>query len=256
MTAPAGADYAGRAGLRGWTMDLLAHYYFARNKTSAALSYMHRAMAALGQISTLEGRAAWKAHMAVLLSGAERHDEALEFAKEALADVVGTDQAVLTEEAVRAGLIPHAHRRLAAALCFNLAVAQCLRNQVARPPRACAVVQFGPWFTPSLSWVCSFTPSPRTKWTRRVPHPVLIGHAASGLGRCALPGPPDVTVPRHAIDPPCRGVLLRKLRRFLRAARSKTCGLLPAPAPAQAACGKRCAAEQATVAQHIVLERW
>ena len=22
-------------------------------------------------------------------------------------------------------------------------------------------------------------PSPRTKWTRRVPHPVLIGHAAS-----------------------------------------------------------------------------
>ena len=168
MTAPAGADYAGRAGLRGWTMDLLAHYYFARNKTSAALSYMHRAMAALGQISTLEGRAAWKAHMAVLLSGAERHDEALEFAKEALADVVGTDQAVLTEEAVRAGLIPHAHRRLAAALCFNLAVAQCLRNQVARPPRACAVVQFGPWFTPSLSWVCSFTPPL-----------VLSGHAAS-----------------------------------------------------------------------------
>ena len=34
-------------------------------------------------------------------------------------------------------------------------------------------------------------PSPRTKWTRRVPHPVLIGHAASltqvreaGLKRC------------------------------------------------------------------------
>jgi len=23
-------------------------------------------------------------------------------------------------------------------------------------------------------------PPPRTKWTRRVPHPVLIGHAASG----------------------------------------------------------------------------
>ena len=23
------------------------------------------------------------------------------------------------------------------------------------------------------------TPTPRTKWTRRVPHPVLIGHAAS-----------------------------------------------------------------------------
>jgi hypothetical protein len=32
-------------------------------------------------------------------------------------------------------------------------------------------------------------PLPRTKWTRRVPHPVLIGHAASlSQGRSALPG--------------------------------------------------------------------
>ena len=30
------------------------------------------------------------------------------------------------------------------------------------------------------------TPPPRTKWTRRVPHPVLIGHAAS-LGRMTRP---------------------------------------------------------------------
>ena len=27
--------------------------------------------------------------------------------------------------------------------------------------------------------VSSPSPSPRTKWTRRIPHPVLIGHAAS-----------------------------------------------------------------------------
>ena len=32
-----------------------------------------------------------------------------------------------------------------------------------------------------LLW-CSPPPPPRTKWTRRVPHPVLIGHAASSPG--------------------------------------------------------------------------
>jgi len=36
---------------------------------------------------------------------------------------------------------------------------------------------------PETLWVCieqrSPPPPPRTKWTRRVPHPVLIGHAAS-----------------------------------------------------------------------------
>jgi hypothetical protein len=32
---------------------------------------------------------------------------------------------------------------------------------------------------PSLSDTCPPPPSPRTKWTRPVPHPVLIGHAAS-----------------------------------------------------------------------------
>ena len=45
----------------------------------------------------------------------------------------------------------------------------------AHPPRRGS----SPW-TPS-------SPFPRTNWTRRVPHPVLIGHAArvSGRGRCA-----------------------------------------------------------------------
>ena len=31
-------------------------------------------------------------------------------------------------------------------------------------------------------------PPPRTKWTRRVPHPVLIGHAASLTGRASNRG--------------------------------------------------------------------
>ena len=31
----------------------------------------------------------------------------------------------------------------------------------------------------------SAPPPPRTKWTRRVPHPVLIGHAASFTPACA-----------------------------------------------------------------------
>jgi hypothetical protein len=43
-------DFAGRIGLRGWTMDLLAQYYYARHKISAALSYMYKAMAAIDQV--------------------------------------------------------------------------------------------------------------------------------------------------------------------------------------------------------------
>jgi hypothetical protein len=38
-------------------------------------------------------------------------------------------------------------------------------------------------------------PSPRTKWTRRVPHPVLIGHAAflsQAGGRSRTPFPPGI----------------------------------------------------------------
>ena len=31
----------------------------------------------------------------------------------------------------------------------------------------------------SLLHFLMFPPPPRTKWTRRIPHPVLIGHAAS-----------------------------------------------------------------------------
>ena len=42
------------------------------------------------------------------------------------------------------------------------------------PARALAQIAAGP--PPALS---SPPPPPRTKWTRRVPHPVLIGHAAS-----------------------------------------------------------------------------
>ncbi|KAJ1494560.1 hypothetical protein T484DRAFT_1765344, partial [Baffinella frigidus] len=45
-------DFTGRIGLRGWTMDLLAHYYFARKKMSAALHYMYKAMTAIDQFSS------------------------------------------------------------------------------------------------------------------------------------------------------------------------------------------------------------
>jgi hypothetical protein len=66
------------------------------------------------------------------------------------------------------------------------------------------------------------TPPPRTKWTRRVPHSVLIGHAVSqttrpgrprgrrgrrGLGHAPL-GPPPVP-PTHPPAPPRRHVLRR-----------------------------------------------
>ena len=46
--------------------------------------------------------------------------------------------------------------------------------------------------------VSSPSPSPRTKWTRRIPHPVLIGHAASR--------PQDVEnyVVQRYITNPCR----------------------------------------------------
>ena len=54
-------------------------------------------------------------------------------------------------------------------------------------------------------------PPPRTKWTRRVPHPVLIGHVASltaprppdRLPRGTAPRPPDAATPtRAAREPP------------------------------------------------------
>jgi hypothetical protein len=49
----------------------------------------------------------------------------------------------------------------------------------------------GLWFAQEASGLvdkCEVPPPSRTKWTRRVPHPVLIGHAAS-LARCAATEP-------------------------------------------------------------------
>ena len=52
---------------------------------------------------------------------------------------------------------------------------------------------------------------PRTKWTRRVPHPVLIGHAAS-LSQVPAPGEGATTAPACRLSmqarppaPPCHG---------------------------------------------------
>jgi len=46
--------------------------------------------------------------------------------------------------------------------------------------------------TEDLLKVCPPLPPPplRTKWTRRVPHPVLIGHAASLTRTCSRHAPP------------------------------------------------------------------
>jgi hypothetical protein len=54
-------------------------------------------------------------------------------------------------------------------------------------------------------------PSSRTKWTRRVPHPVLTGHAAKSTGATS-PHPSTllpyfllaVAVERTRVPPPCR----------------------------------------------------
>ena len=53
-------------------------------------------------------------------------------------------------------------------------------------------------------------PPPRTKWTRRVPHPVLIGHAASRLlgvkGR-ERGGPEDVEAEPPEVPPAGVGIV-------------------------------------------------
>ena len=58
----------------------------------------------------------------------------------------------------------------------------------------------------SLAWLISAEyPPPRTKWTRRVPHPVLIGHASCLVQVALLRTPakaPDRRVPARAVIRP------------------------------------------------------
>ena len=60
-------------------------------------------------------------------------------------------------------------RRFSTMICSTA----CERDDVSffLPPRTLAPARHAPAPPPP--------PPPRTKWTRRVPHPVLIGHAAS-----------------------------------------------------------------------------
>jgi len=122
MTTPGDVEYAGRKSLRGWTMDVMAQYYLERGKANAALHYMRKAMKHIASLPSSEGQAAWRAHLAAILSALHRPREALEVVKEALGGVVGPDHHVLSKTYIKDGKIPHAHRKLAAALCFNLAV--------------------------------------------------------------------------------------------------------------------------------------
>ena len=76
-------------------------------------------------------------------------------------------------------------------------------TRAARPHRCSS----GTWqpTPPRAACAGSPPPSPRTKWTRRVPHPVLIGHAAS-LGRhmsrvASLSWASASTISRHAPPP-------------------------------------------------------
>ena len=65
-------------------------------------------------------------------------------------------------------------------------------------------------------------PSSRTKWTRRVPHPVLIGHAAlqsAALRRTALQSAALCTEPLYNERP-----VRRRQRRALTGARAQGCG--------------------------------
>jgi hypothetical protein len=127
MTGPSVSDYPGRRALRAWTMDTLAHYHFQRKKWNAALQYMQRAMDQIDRIKSAEGKATWRGHLAVILFVCKRVPEAVEFIKDALSDIVGVP--VISREHILQGKIPHAHRQLAAGLCFNLSVCQAQLNQ-------------------------------------------------------------------------------------------------------------------------------
>ncbi len=60
-----GVEFPGRVALRGWTLDILAYYYFTRGKVSAARVYMGRALQLIDTQST-EGRATWKSHLSTV----------------------------------------------------------------------------------------------------------------------------------------------------------------------------------------------
>ena len=137
MTGPGVVSFPGRRALRGWTMDAHAQYYFQRNKTSAALQYMQRAMDQIAHMNTAEGRATWRGHFAAILFKCSRAAEALEILKEALSEIVGTKNGVISREDIAAGKIPHAQRHLAAALCFNLSVCHASLNHLEHALTCC-----------------------------------------------------------------------------------------------------------------------
>jgi len=128
MTAPSVAEYPGRKALLGWTMDTHAQYFYGRKKMNAALQYMQRAMDHIDRIKSAEGKATWRAHHAAILFACRRSPEAVEVIKDALAEIVGVADGVITKHHILEGRIPHAHRQLAASLCFNLGVCQAELN--------------------------------------------------------------------------------------------------------------------------------
>jgi len=81
-------------------------------------------------------------------------------------------------------------------------------------------------------------PPPRTKWTRRVPYPVLIGHAAS-LTQVEMPEPKKNTAARG------KGKKGKKRAGGKRAARATTATDAPPPPPGDAVLEPEAAAEQA-----------
>lgn len=124
MTAPSVTHYPGRKALLGWTLDVHAQYFFERKKMNAALQYMQRAMDHIGRIKSAEGKATWRAHYAVVLLACRRAPEAVEVIKDGLSEIVGVSDGIITKQHILSGRIPHAHRQLAASMCFNLAVCQ------------------------------------------------------------------------------------------------------------------------------------
>ena len=85
-----------------------------------------------------------------------------------------------TRRASRAGTRDH---RARAGTAPPRVAAQWLKLQAAPAPATSGSASRAtrPRSTPARSALCSaaLPPPPRTKWTRRVPHPVLIGHAVS-----------------------------------------------------------------------------
>ena len=131
----------------------------------------------------------------------------------------------------RPGASPAGAHRLAVVCAVCRIPVRGLAASCARCGHGGHVAHIRPWFAKyaKCATVRRFTPnrsppppSSRTKWTRSVPHPVLIGHAAlqsAALRRTALQSAALCTEPLYNERP-----VRRRQRRALTGARAQGCG--------------------------------